>query len=61
MTFIKSLLYVTFVFEVENANLANKSKITAKNALNNIFMIFIFFKKRFANVLPKNFAIDIKK
>lgn len=32
-----------------------------ENAKNNIFIIFIFFKKNIASILQKNIIIDIKK
>lgn len=42
MPFIKYLLYMAFVFKVENTNRAKKSKIIAKNTQNNAFVMLVF-------------------
>ena len=61
MLLVKPLLYVVFVFKVENASPAKKSKIVAKNAQNNAFVKLVFFKKNVASILLKGTAINIRK
>lgn len=38
-----------------------KLKIIIKNIQNNLFIIFIFFKKNITNILLKSIIINIKK
>lgn len=59
--FIKLLLYAIFIFKVKNTSFTKKWKIIVENAQNNVFVIFIFFKKNVANILLKDIAIDRKK
>lgn len=40
-----------FVYKVENAIFVRKQRNTVKNILNNVFVIYIIFKKKDINTL----------
>lgn len=58
---VKLWLYVAFIFKIEGASPAKKSKIVVKNTQNNAFVTLVFFKNNVANILLKSIAINIKK
>ena len=52
---------MVFVYLVGNATLVKKPKIVAENAQNNLFVMYIFFKKNVVSVWQKSITLSVRK